>query len=192
MDGPRSREYGARSGHNVRTRCFRGCTERRRRFLSQFPLSASFDSIADQQLSVSPCHRTQSFSGSEGRPRRRAVPPRRIKDRTANKARQAALPHLIALLYKSHSKTIKPSPQAPTRLPQRHQAPSPSPRAAMALTKSQAYKEAADAPSRSAPTPVISPISGHGARSLGSHPCRRMEQHSRSVAGQVKCCRGCF
>ena len=29
MDGPRSRGYGARSGYDVRTRCIRGCTERR-------------------------------------------------------------------------------------------------------------------------------------------------------------------
>src|SRR5271166_1867978 len=29
MDGPRSRGYGARSGYDVRTRCVRGCTERR-------------------------------------------------------------------------------------------------------------------------------------------------------------------
>src|SRR5689334_10502765 len=29
MDGPRCRGYGARSGYDVRTRCIRGCTERR-------------------------------------------------------------------------------------------------------------------------------------------------------------------
>src|SRR5271166_4208153 len=29
MDGPRSRGYGARRGYDVRTRCIRGCTERR-------------------------------------------------------------------------------------------------------------------------------------------------------------------
>src|ERR1700753_4022632 len=29
MDGPRSHGYGARSGYDVRTRCVRGCTERR-------------------------------------------------------------------------------------------------------------------------------------------------------------------